>query len=110
MLHIFFIPSSVDGHLGFFHVLAILNSAAGNIGVHLSFRIMIFSGYIPRSGIAGSYGSFIFSSFKEPLYCSPYKVRILLQGTKRGSGSLKFIPFWSLGQEFFKGKNKEAGD
>jgi len=91
-------------------VLAILNSAAGNIGVHLSFRIMIFSGYMPRSGIAGSYGSFIFSSFKEPLYCSPYKVRILLQGTKRGSGSLKFIPFWSLGQEFFKGKNKEAGD
>ena len=54
---------SVDGHLGCFHVLAVVNSAAMNIGVHLSFSIMIFSGYMPSSGIAGSYGSFIPSFF-----------------------------------------------
>ena len=58
--HIFFIHSSVDGHLGCFHVLAIVNSAAVNIVVHASFQIMVFSRYMPRSGIAGSYGSYIF--------------------------------------------------
>ena len=49
----FFICSSVDGHLGCFRVLAIVNSAAVNIGVHMSFRITLFSGYVPSSGIAG---------------------------------------------------------
>ena len=52
--YIFFIHSSVDGHLGCFHVLAIVNSAAMNIGVHVSFQTIVLSGYIPRSGIAGS--------------------------------------------------------
>ena len=40
--HIFFIHSPVDRHLGCFHVLAILNSAAINIGVHVSFQIRVF--------------------------------------------------------------------
>ena len=65
MYHIFFIYSSVDGHLGCFHVLAIVNSAAMNIGVHVSFWIMVFFGYMPSSGIAGSYGSSIFSFLRH---------------------------------------------
>ena len=58
MYHIFFIHSSVHGHLGCFYVLAVVNSAAVNIGVHVSFRIVIFSGYMPIGGIAESYGRF----------------------------------------------------
>ena len=53
MYHNFFIYSFVDGHLGCFYVLAIVNSAAVNIGVHVSFSVLISSGHIPRSGIAG---------------------------------------------------------
>ena len=55
----FFIPSSVDGHLGCFHVLAIVNSAAMNNRIRLSFSSLIPSGYMPRSGVAGLYGGFI---------------------------------------------------
>ena len=50
----FFMHSSVDGHVGFLHALAIVNTAAMNTGVCVSFGIMVFSGYIPRSMIAGS--------------------------------------------------------
>ena len=59
MYHYFFIRSSVDGHLGCFPVLAIVNSAAVNIGLHESFSVLISLWYMPRSGIAGSYGGFI---------------------------------------------------
>ena len=59
MYHSFFIHSSVDGHLGCFHVLAIVNSPAMNNGIHVSFSILASSGYMPRSGVAGSYGGFI---------------------------------------------------
>ena len=57
--HNFFIHSSVNGHLGCFHVLAIVNSAAMNNGIHVSFPVLVFSGYMPRSRIAGSYHGFI---------------------------------------------------
>ena len=51
----------------YFHVLAIVNSAAVNIGVHVSLqiRVFVFSRYTPRSGIAGSYGNSIFSFLKN---------------------------------------------
>ena len=65
MYHIFFIHSSVDGHLGCFHDLAIVNSAAVNTGVHVSFWIMVFPGYMPSSGIAASYGNSIFSFLRN---------------------------------------------
>ena len=65
MYHNFFIHSSVNGHLGCFHVLAIVNSAAMNNGTHVSLSIFVSSGYMPRSGITVSHGGFIPSFFKE---------------------------------------------
>ena len=59
MYHNFFIHSSIYGHIGCFHVLDIVNSASVNIGVHVSFRVVVFLVYIPSSGIAGTYGKFI---------------------------------------------------
>ena len=59
MYHNFFIHSSVDGHLGCFQVLAIVDSPARNNGIHVSFPILVSSEHMPRSGIAGSYGGFI---------------------------------------------------
>ena len=60
-----FIHSFVDGHLGCFHDLAIVNSAAMNTGIHVCFWIMVFSRYMPRSGIAASYGSSILRFLKN---------------------------------------------
>ena len=57
--HNFFIHPSFYGHLGCFHVLATVNSAAVSNGIHMSLSILVSSGYIPRSGISGSYGGFI---------------------------------------------------
>ena len=65
MYHNFFIHSSVSGHLGCLHVLAIVNSAAMNHGVHRSFSVMVSLGYMPNSGIVGSCGSFIPSSLRN---------------------------------------------
>ena len=58
---------SVDGHLGCFHVLAIVSDGAVNIGVHVSFSVFTSSGYMPRSGIPGLYGGFI-PSFLRSLH------------------------------------------
>ena len=59
MYHNFFIHSSVGGHLGCFHNLAIVNRAAMNNGIPVSFSVLVSSGFMPRSGIAESYGGFI---------------------------------------------------
>ena len=64
MFHILIHPS-VDGHLGFFYVLAIVSSAAMNNGVVVSFWLIALYGQMPRSGIAVSYGNSIFSFLRN---------------------------------------------
>ena len=66
MYHIFSICSSANEHVGCIHVLTIVNSAAMNIGVHLSFQILVFSRCVPSSGIVGSYGNSLFSFLENP--------------------------------------------
>ena len=64
MYHIFCIHSSVEGHLGSFQILGIINKAAMNIVEYVSFfPIGTSSGYMLRSGIAGSSGNSTMSSF-----------------------------------------------
>ena len=54
------LQSSADERLGCFHVLSIVNSAAMDIGVHVSFQILVSSKYVSRNGIAVSYSTFSF--------------------------------------------------
>ena len=64
-IYIFFTHSSVDGHLGCFHSLSIVNNAAMNIGVHIFSNKWGFYWYIPRSRIVGAYSSSIFSFLRN---------------------------------------------
>ena len=68
MYHSFLIHSSADGYLGCFHVLAIVNCAAKNIGVHMFLSVLVSSVSMPSSRIAGSYGSSISSFFLRNLH------------------------------------------
>jgi len=65
MYHSFLIHSSADGYLGCFRDLAIVNSAAMNIRVHMSLSILVSLVCMPSSGIAGSYGSSTSSFYRN---------------------------------------------
>ena len=65
MYYSLFIHSSVDEHLGCFHVPSIVNRAAMISGLHVSFWTLVSSAYIPNSEIAGSYGGFIPSFLRK---------------------------------------------
>ena len=62
-------------HLGCFHFLAIVNSAAMNLEVNVSFQIIVLSGYMPRSETAGSCGNSI--SLLSPFDTSFLSIREL---------------------------------
>ena len=65
MYYSFLIHFSASGHLGCFHVLAIINSAVMNIGVHVSLSALVSSVCMPSSGTPGSYGSSISSVLRN---------------------------------------------
>ena len=78
------IPQSMGISVG--SVLAVVNSAAMNIGVHLSFQIMFFSRWMPNSGIAGSY--------VKPGRRKWQPTPVFLPGESQGRGSLLGCHLW----------------
>ena len=96
----FFIHLSVKGYIGCFTVLAIVNSAAVNNGIPVSFSIFVSSGYMPRSEIAGSYGGFTKKAnmnkhIRESIYITVVTLApVLLPGKSYGQRSLVGYSPW----------------
>ena len=70
MYHIFFIRSFVGEHLSCFQVLAVVNAAAMNIRVNVSFLTIVLSGYMPGAGLL-DHVFFLLLVFEELPDCFP---------------------------------------
>jgi len=86
MHHNFSIHSSVSGHPSHLHVLAIANSAADN-GIHVSFSVLVSSGYVPRSGTMGPHGT-SFPSSSRNLHTILHSGRINLHSHQQCKSAL----------------------
>ena len=78
------IHSSVNGHLGCCHVLAFVNRAAMNMQVHVSLLSRVLSGYMPKSGIAGSYGSSMYRLLSTSILFSIVAVPVYIPTNSAG--------------------------
>jgi hypothetical protein len=90
MYHIFCIYSSVEGHLGSFQLLAIINKAAMNIVEHVLLPVGTFSGYMPRRGISESSGS-IMSNFLRNLQTDSKRVVVKACNPSSSGGVFLFL-------------------